>query len=188
LTGFTGENCDIRLAGFSIQEDESESKSSSGGLIAGICVTCILLVIALFIVVYYRKRLEKLKHEMAYVSYTAEAGPDQRHFDNPVYSSMPSNNKVKNFPNNLNNTKSNIEKAKLGCSVDDNSNTELNACAEASNNVYAELEEKKLKDPNFNPNIYHSIEDLKRIVDKKEPFYDEIKRKSVEGLLFFVIN
>jgi hypothetical protein len=176
------------LAGFSIQEEESESKSSSGGLIAGICVTCILLVIALFIVVYYRKRLEKLKHEMAYVSYTAEAGPDQRHFDNPVYSSMPSNNKVKNFHNNLNNTKSNIEKAKLGCSVDDNSNTELNACAEASNNVYAELEEKKLKDPNFNPNIYHSIEDLKRIVDKKEPFYDEIKRKSAEGLLFFVIN
>ncbi len=176
------------MAGFSIQEEESESKSSSGGLIAGICVTCILLVIALFIVVYYRKRLEKLKHEMAYVSYTAEAGPDQRHFDNPVYSSMPSNNKVKNFHNNLNNTKSNIEKAKLGCSVDDNSNTELNACAEASNNVYAELEEKKLKDPNFNPNIYHSIEDLKRIVDKKEPFYDEIKRKSAEGLLFFVIN
>jgi hypothetical protein len=63
----------------------------------------------------------------------------------------------------------------------------LNACGEASN-VYAELEEKKLNDPNFNPNIYHSIEDLKRIVDKKEPFYDEIKRKSVEGLLIFVIN
>lgn len=39
-------------------------------------------------------------------------------------------------------------------------------------------ENPTLKDFDFKPNIYQSIEDLKCYADKKEPFYDEVKDKS----------
>lgn len=45
-------------------------------------------------------------------------------------------------------------------------------------------EEKCLKskaDYLYNPNIYHSIEDLKPSSSKKEPFYDEVKDRNIDS-------
>ena len=173
LSGFTGTNCDERL--MSPRGIIPEESNSNGGLIVGICISIIFLSIALALVFYYRKRLERMKHELAYVTYTTEIQPDQRHFDNPVYCST---NNVKNIiQNNLSLTKNNIEKAKLGCSTD--RMADFGACGESSN-LYSEIDEKPKRDYNYNPNIYNSIEDLKQFNDKKEPFYDELKRKSAE--------
>ena len=132
----------------------------------------------------------KLKHEL-YVTYSAsEDGPDRTHFDNPVYSqSIPTANNVKNIHNNLNNQKSNIQKAKLAYVGEDFSGEGASGAAQTHND-YAEVDEKsqKLRESALNPNIYHSIEDLKQLVDKKEPFYDEIRRRSGEGLYGFTFR
>ncbi|CAG2104937.1 unnamed protein product [Medioppia subpectinata] len=186
--GFTGEKCDIRLKAYLLRkEDSDESNSSNGGLIAGIVISIVLLVSALALVMYYKRRLLKLKHEL-YVTYTAgaEDGVDQRHFDNPIYSqSVSAPNNMKNIHNNLNNNKSNVAKAKLSYTTAPDSAccAQTDLCGSVASNIYAEVDEKsttRLKDNSFNPNIYHSIEDLKRMVNKKEPFYDEVKRRSTE--------
>jgi hypothetical protein len=186
--GFAGDMCDIRLKAYLLREDVEESKSSSnGGLIAGIVISVLLLISALALVLYYKRRLLKLKHEL-FVTYTAgaEDAVDQRHFDNPIYSqSVSAPNNMKNIHNNLNNNRSNVVKAKLSYNTADNTCTvQTDMCGSDASNIYAEVDEKttKFKENNCNPNIYHSIEDLKRMVNKKEPFYDEVKRRSAEGL------
>lgn len=183
--GFTGEYCNIRLVDRSVMYFEEEPKSNSG-IVVGTCVAVLLVVvIVICIVFYYKRRVNHLKNELAYVTYTADPRPppDRRHFDNPVYafqavhldgtlnnaSGAPN---IKQIHNDLNCTKSNIEKAKLGYCDDDDQDSQSMKGACGGNDY-----ESNCKDFDFKPNIYQSIEDLKSYVDKKEPFYDEVKDK-----------
>lgn len=193
--GFTGEKCDIPLLGLSLQP--KNDKSSSDGLIAVIAISIILLIASLALLVHYRRRLSKLKHEL-YVSYSASEGaPDKRHFDNPVYiqSTLALTKNTRNIRNELNNAsnaggldsrspKSNIQKAKSyeNGSRMDTCGTTAGAPEAESTCVYNEVEERPQSGDHDNPNIYHSIEDIKSLGLKKEPFYEEVKRRSVRGL------
>ncbi|KAL3197359.1 hypothetical protein MRX96_044932 [Rhipicephalus microplus] len=85
---------------------------------------------------------------------------------------MPGAPNIKQIHNDLNCTKSNIEKAKLGYCDDDDQDSQSMKGACGGNDY-----ESNCKDFDFKPNIYQSIEDLKSYVDKKEPFYDEVKDK-----------
>lgn len=166
---------------------EEEPKSSSGIIVGTVIAVFLVIVIIICIVFYYRRRVNRLKNELAYVTYTADPrpSPDRRHFDNPVYAfqavqldgalnNASGASNIKQIHNDLNCTKSNIEKAKLGyCDDDDQDSQSVKGACGVSNDY-----EEKLKDFDFKPNIYQSIEDLKCYGDKKEPFYDEVKDKS----------
>jgi hypothetical protein len=184
--GYGGERCETRLIGQSVQKME-EDGATSAGVVGGVILAIILLIIIILVVIYYRRRLRRLKDELAYVTYTTDPNPspDRRHFDNPVYAypGVPAgasgvslnNTGTKHIYNDLG-MKSNLAKAKLG---DEDTETfiEKGACGGYS-------EEKCLKskaDLLYNPNIYHSIEDLKPSSSKKEPFYDEVKDRSSNG-------
>lgn len=173
--------------GQSVQKIEDDG-SSSAGVVAGVTLAIILLVAIILVVLYYKRRLKRLKDELAYVTYAADPlqSPDRRHFDNPVYayqgvpppgSSAPLNNtNTKHIYNDLG-TKSNLAKAKLGEEDDDDCMTEKGACGGFGDD--SELKSKL--DFEYNPNIYHSIEDLKPNLSKKEPFYDEVKDRNSDA-------
>lgn len=167
---------------------EEEPKSNSGIVAGTIVAVLLVVVIVICIVFYYRRRVSHLKNELAYVTYTADVrpSPDRRHFDNPVYAfqavqldgalnNASGASNIKQIHNDLNCTKSNIEKAKLGYCEDDQDMQSLKGACGVSNDYE---ENPTLKDFDFKPNIYQSIEDLKCYADKKEPFYDEVKDKS----------
>ncbi|XP_076332179.1 uncharacterized protein LOC143237141 [Tachypleus tridentatus] len=179
--GYRGEKCDSRYTGKIVRTyEEGRTETSSLGLVIGVTLVVVLVVIVLLIFVYYRRKVKRLKSELAYVTYTADPGqmPDQHHFDNPVYACNSSggtkNNKlVKQIKNDLT-TKSNIEKAKLE-DKDDLVMSEKGACGISFDN---EPGKTKLKDLDYNPNIYHSIDDLKPETLKNSPFYEELKKNT----------
>lgn len=155
----------------SVMYFEEEPKSNSG-IVVGTCVAVLLVVvIVICIVFYYRRRVSHLKNELAYVTYTADPRPlPAVQLDGALNNASGASN-IKQIHNDLNCTKSNIEKAKLGfCDDDQDSQSVKGACG---GNDY----ESNCKDFDFKPNIYQSIEDLKAFADKKEPFYDEVKDK-----------
>lgn len=168
-----------------------DDAATSAGVVGGITLAIISLIIIIGVIIYYRRRLQRLKNELAYVTYAADPNPspDRRHFDNPVYAyqGVPAaasgvslnNTGTKHIYNDLG-MKSNLAKAKLG---DEDSETYTETYAEkGACGGYGE--EKCLKskaDSLYNPNIYHSIEDLKPSSSKKEPFYDEVKDTRAQG-------
>lgn len=173
--------------GQSVQKMEEDGGTSSAGVVGGVTLAIVLIIVIVLLVLYYRRRLKRLKDELAYVTYAADPNPspDRRHFDNPVYAyqgvpaagcSGPLNNTgSKHIYNDLG-TKSNLAKAKIG-DDDADSYTEKGACG-----GYGEEVGLKLKsDLDFNPNIYHSIEDIKPSLSKKEPFYDEVKDRNCDA-------
>ena len=129
---------------------------------------------------------------------TSDEAPDKRHFDNPMYaqSTLGITNNTKTIHNELNNEltttgtvnkfKSNVEveKSKTCGQQQDCCGAIASGSNEETANVYAEVEDRpqRSRDDNYNPNIYHSIEDLKSLGHKKEPFYEEVKRRCDEGL------
>lgn len=122
----------------------------------------VLLVIggALFAIVRYKRKLKNLK-ELLYVEYSNYSNPEQpRHFDNPVYSSMPSNS-TKLLNNNLSaNTASkntNLIKSKI-LNDFEHEKPELGNLYETTNsNLYVELDEDKTSKVN---NFYHTIDEI----------------------------
>lgn len=164
---------------------EEDTRSNSGIMVGTILAVILVLVILVCIVFYYRRRVHRLKDELAYVTYTADPRPppDHRHFDNPVYAfqavpldgalnNAPGASNIKHIHNDLSCTKSNIQKAKLEYMEEEDTQSLKGACGVADGHG------GKVKDFDFKPNIYQSIEDLKSYIDKKEPFYDEVKDKS----------
>lgn len=60
---------------------------SSAGVTWGILVALTLVGVIIFVFLYFRRRVQNLKTEIAHVTYIADPSsqPDRHHFDNPVY-------------------------------------------------------------------------------------------------------
>lgn len=172
--------------GQSVQKIDDDNSSTSAGVVGGVVLAVILLIAIILVVLYYRRRLKRLKDELAYVTYAADPNPspDRRHFDNPVYayqgvpppSTSLNNTGTKHIYNDLG-MKSNLNKAKFG-----DEDSETYACAEkgACGGLGEDVCLKSKVDLEYNPNIYHSIEDIKPNLSKKEPFYDEVKDRNFD--------
>lgn len=158
MAGFTGTDCDLLEKEFSAQTNEAHY-SSGIPLLVVFCV-CVILV-ATSVAYYYRRKLSQLK-EMLYVEYSNYNNSEPRHFDNPVYSSMPSNSASKllnnaNANNSLKNT--NLIKSKMHFDDFDQKSPELGNHYETTNhgNIYVELDDDKASKAN---NFYHTIDEI----------------------------
>lgn len=171
------------------------SGSNNAGLIVGV-VSIILITIVIAIIIYYRRRLKRLKRELAVVQYTANPSTtDQHHFDNPVYAYQTVSKSQPNLleNGNLNNgvtIKNNLsikddknrEWEKLGTFTFDDDISSLGAVGghydvpSTLQRQAARVKALEADATNPNLNIYHSIESLKdnRLV---EHVYDEIKQR-----------
>lgn len=86
-----------------------------------------LVGVIIFVLLYFRRRVQNLKTEIAHVQYIADplSQPDRHHFDNPVYAFQPTPAQViaadsTTLLNNLRPNKlSNLDRYKLGCSDTD---------------------------------------------------------------------
>jgi len=158
-----------------------ETEKSSTSAFAGICVAILVIAAFIMVLLYYRNRVAGLKNVIhAHVQYGADPltiNQDRFHFDNPVYSFGQTSTTVGmvNEHQTLNNCqiKNNLTKsnnlAKAGCSsslMDDSDSYGLPSTSSSSfKNMEADLN---------NPNIYHSLDDL-----KSENLYDEIEDKKL---------
>lgn len=176
------------------------------GTILGIVVTLILMCATMSVVIYYRRRFNRLKTELAHVHY--HAGPDNHqdhdhhHFDNPVYSTYRNTNPMSGTPLNnarlhnriVKNINSDREKAaasscpRISSSFieeDDISDTTSERGFGCAGNAfsYSSLHRKRCLEVDFgNPNIYTAVNDIK---DNREleNVYEEIqKRVANKGL------
>lgn len=112
------------------------------------------------IVVYYNRRVTDLETEVARVHYIADPGVnDPNHFDNPVYSMKGHEDNSSLLNNQVHND--------LGPFKSSNLDKDGAQCYGYGSTLLKNRE----ADAN-NPNVYHSIEDL-----KLEHVYDEIKGK-----------
>lgn len=172
----------------------STSGPNNAGLIVGV-VSIILITIVIAVTIYYKRRLMRLKRELAVVQYIADpAATDQHHFDNPVYAYQSVS---KSQPNLLENGNlNNGVTIKNNLSIKDDKNREWeklgtftfhdDACSlgavgghyDVPSTLQRQARVKALEADATNPNlnIYHSIESLKdnRLV---EHVYDEIKQR-----------
>src|SRR5699024_9955328 len=110
---------------------------------------------------YYRRKFTELK-EMLYVEYSNYTNSEPRHFDNPVYASMPSNStKLLNNANANNSLKNtNLIKSKMHFDDLEQERPEtLGNLYETSNcnNLYVEVDEDKFNKAN---NFYHTIDEI----------------------------
>jgi hypothetical protein len=129
---------------------------------------------------YHRKKVATLKSVIAHVQYVADPSTDGRHhFDNPVYS-MGSSFRNDSFNSRLNNAQiknnlninlkeNNLNKMRLD---DTDSLTYVGTCSTAT---CSSVISKNVEADGGNPNLYHSIEDL-----KTDHLYDEIKHKEYD--------
>ncbi len=156
--GFTGKNCDQIDKEYSAQVEEH--KTSGFPFIVFFCV--ITLVITGVAAFYYRRKFTELK-ELLYVEYSNYTGSaEPRHFDNPVYASMPSNSNTKllnnaSTSNQLKNT--NLIKSKMHFDDLEHERPEAvgNVYETANTNLYVEVDENKLNKDN---NFYHTIDEI----------------------------
>lgn len=176
--GFIGDNCDIPILSRSILEEQPQR--GIGSVVGAGFIVLVLIAVIAIMYLYHKKRVANLKTEIARVHYIADphSSPDQNHFDNPVYSfnraddnsSLLNNVQIRN---NLGQLKSsNLERQKLGFSLDDDDDS----CKGAYGVTYQGTLAKNRDADLGNPNVYHSIEDLNKV----EHLYDEIKAKEAE--------
>lgn len=100
---------------------------SSAGVTWGIVVALTLVGVIVFVSLYFRRRVQNLKTEIAHVQYIADpqSQPDRHHFDNPVYAFQPTGSQISSVDsatllNNLRPSKtSNLGRQKLGYSDTD---------------------------------------------------------------------
>lgn len=190
--------CDISITSPIIKDKDLVLPNTSGpnnaGLIVGV-ISIILITMVIAITIYYRRRLMRLKRELAVVQYIADpAATDQHHFDNPVYAYQSVSKSQPNLleNGNLNNgvtIKNNLslkddknrEWEKLGTFTFHDDACSLGAVGghyDVPSTLQRQARVKALEADATNPNlnIYHSIESLKdnRLV---EHVYDEIKQR-----------
>jgi len=176
--------------------EASNSSSNHGGLIGGLIIAILLIVMVIGALMYYRRRINHLKSELAHVQYIADpsSAPDRHHFDNPVYSFGNGGAANGGAVGGLNNASAirirndlggkcsinNLEKAKLGLASADNDDISEGAYGGSVSST-AELYKNKEADqgnPNLhNFNIYHTI-DEEKVSKSMEHLYDEIKHKN----------
>ena len=116
----SGPNCSIPVSSESVYPNPEPPVPEFPGTILGIVVTLILMCATMSVVIYYRRRFNRLKTELAHVHY--HAGPDNHqgnrrkfhknfiensnsdhdhhHFDNPVYSTYRNTNSMSGTPLN----------------------------------------------------------------------------------------
>jgi len=136
---------------------------------------------------YYRRRVKNLKAEINHVvKYMSEDPANARNFDNPVYQYQPSVNTDtstllhRHGINNLRQTKPRtLDQLN---NFDHDSNSSGRAASYSLQYDPTLLNQKNLEADSTNPNLYHSIEDL-----KDYHLYDEIKQKVVDMGKFFVL-
>lgn len=173
--GFTGKNCDVAVISERIAERNIET--SSTGVTFGIVVAVLLVAVIIVLLLYFKRRVQNLKTEIAHVQYIADPQslPDRHHFDNPVYAFNPAANDNTHLLNNairndLRNTKpSNLDRYKSSMIDDDSS------CGSSRAGTYSinyNINEKNNNADLTNPNFYHSID-----IANSEHVYDEIKQK-----------
>lgn len=177
--GFGGVNCDEPLVLGRIVTTPNEGLGY-GGVVAGISIALILVSIIVLVILYYKRRVENLKTEIAHVQYIADP-PERNNFDNPVYTYQGGgkrdnehllNNTNCMIRNNLNRPSNTLlERARLA---------QMGAASCSSTvayNVEDELRSLKNKDADAtNPNIYHSLDKL------DDHVYDEIKQKDMKDI------
>lgn len=79
--GFTGPGCNTP-----INEALELARDRSAGVTWGAIVALILVGVIIFVLLYFRRRVQNLKTEIAHVTYIADpTAQDRHHFDNPVY-------------------------------------------------------------------------------------------------------
>lgn len=137
-----------------------DDRSSSLGVSFTVAIIFIIILALSFVAYYYRRKFEQLK-DLLYVEYNNFSSEQPRHFDNPVYASMPSNNTK--LLNNLNNSvninspkNTNLIKSKLFNDFDYEKSDSSNVYEVPNNNLYVEVDEDKCKSNNF----YHTIDEV----------------------------
>lgn len=202
--GYQGPNCTRPTTSSSTfprpktQEPHNEAQS---GTIFGVIITLALSVVVVFAIVYYRRRIKRLKSELSHVHYIADPGPtaDGHHFDNPVYSTFRASSPTSPSSEPLNNTRiinrlgpkiTNTEREKAAAasymSEDDQSDCVSEKGFGCTGNAfsYSSLHTKKCLEGDYgNPNIYSSVNDvLKDNNILKDNIYDEIHKRSSNSL------
>lgn len=175
-------------------------------LVAGLFLAVTLVAVIILLSLHYRKRVATLKDVLAHVHYVADPVivSDRHHFDNPVYSyngssanprTIPSDGKLNNSQIKNNNLiaqrtmvkENNLDKQKFanrtiaapnrGEDDDVESVTYTGgACSSTGSSTCPTLRSKNLEADLVNPNLYHSIEDL-----KLDHVYEQIKSKAMEA-------
>ncbi|GFS74466.1 hypothetical protein NPIL_593131 [Nephila pilipes] len=67
-----GENCEICLMGGSVQKMNDDNSYTSAGVVGGVTLGVVLLIALILVSFYYRRRLKRLKYELAYETYAAD--------------------------------------------------------------------------------------------------------------------
>ncbi|KPM09153.1 hypothetical protein QR98_0076860, partial [Sarcoptes scabiei] len=122
---------------------------------------------------YYRRKFIQLK-DLLYVEYSniyaGSQTSEPRHFDNPVYSSMPGFSKNK-FLNNFNQVNGGIVGKNINLLNNKQKDHKIgnsNSIYEVpNNNLYVDLENEHSKVQNKSNNFYHSIDELETEINCK---------------------
>lgn len=157
--GFTGKNCGQIDKEFSAQVEDQKSS----GVPYLVFFFVAILISACLVAFYYRRKFTELK-ELWYVEYSNYTSSEPRHFDNPVYASMPQSNSNTKLLNNastsnpLKNT--NLIKSKMHFDDLEHDRPEaIGNVYETNNaNLYVEVEEKEINKEN---NFYHTIDEIR---------------------------